>query len=266
MKISKFDGYKNRFWSVQTSSTVSENRLSLQFLESEFQDSEKIRLVIIEDHELTLIGIKTSLGRNQKIVVVGDAVNGKDGLRLLKQLQLDVAIIDIGLPDRDGIEVTREIKNSNPDIKVIILTLCDRQETILSAFAAGADAYCLKNIGFEKLTEVIYLTKSGQTWIDPAIARFVIEKAQRNSRLLLKSASSNIHDIDEEMLNLYPLTERELEILQLIVDGNRNTEIANKLYITVGTVKSHIHNILMKVGADDRTQAAVRAVRYGLSD
>uniref|UniRef100_UPI0030DDC0B0 response regulator transcription factor n=1 Tax=Calothrix sp. 336/3 TaxID=1337936 RepID=UPI0030DDC0B0 len=185
---------------------------------------------------------------------------------MLRQLQPDVAIIDIGLPDKDGIQITREIKDYNPEIKVIILTLCDRQETILSAFVAGADAYCMKNIGFEKLIEVIYLTYCGNTWIDPTIARLVIQQAQHCSRLLLKSPSSSTDDIDEDMLNLYPLTDRELEILQLIVDGNRNAEIASKLFITVGTVKAHVRNILIKVGADDRTQAAVHALRSGLSN
>ncbi|PAX52250.1 response regulator [Brunnivagina elsteri] len=222
---------------------------------------EKIRVVVIEDHELSLLGIRTSIKQDETILIVGDAVNGINGLHLLNKLQPDIAIIDIGLPGKDGIQITREIKQSNPEMKVIILTLCDRKETVLRAFAVGADSYCMKDIGFEKLIEVIHLTYRGNTWIDPKIAHIILEQAKRSSRSI-----SNLDGIDEDMLDFYVLTQRELEILQLVVDGNRNAEIASKLYITVGTVKSHIHNILMKVGAGDRTQAAVHALRYGLSD
>jgi DNA-binding NarL/FixJ family response regulator len=244
-----------------------ENQILFPSLNLEFEDIDKISVVIIEDHELTLIGIRTSLNRDEKIVIVGDAVNGNNGLDLLNQLQPDIAIIDISLPDKDGIQITREIKEKNYQTKVIILTLWDCKDTALRAFAAGADSYCMKTIGFEKLIEVIYLTYCGHTWIDPTIARFILEQVQYNTRPFSKSLSRNTDDdFDEEMLDFYTLTERELEILQLIVDGNTNNAIASKLYITVGTVKAHVRNILMKVGAEDRTQAAVHALRYGLLD
>ena len=150
-----------------------ENQILFPSLNFEFQYIDKISVVIIEDHELTLIGIKTSLQRDEKIVIAGDAVNGKNGLDLLNKLQPDIAIIDISLPDKDGIQITREIKEKNTKIKVIILTLWDCKDTALRAFAVGADSYCIKNIGFEKLIEVIYLTYCGHTWIDPTIAHFI---------------------------------------------------------------------------------------------
>jgi DNA-binding NarL/FixJ family response regulator len=122
----------------------------------------------------------------------------------------------------------------------------------------------MKDIRFQKLIEAIHLTYQGDTWIDPAIARFVLEQAQRNF-LYLNSQNSD-DAVDKEMLDMYTLTSRELEILRLIVSGKTNAAIATKLYITIGTVKAHVRNILMKVGAEDRTQAAVHALRYGLLD
>jgi DNA-binding NarL/FixJ family response regulator len=249
-------------------SEVNPNKLEInspeQHQDNQIEGIHKIRVIVIENHELARMGIKTALLQNENIEVVGDAGNATEGLQLLNNLQPDIAIIDIGLSDKDGIQLTREIKIINPEIKVLILTLHDSKETVLTAFAAGADSYCMKDIRFQKLIEAIHLTYQGDTWIDPAIARFVLEQAQRNS-LYLNSQNSD-DAVDKEMLDMYTLTSRELEILGLIVSGKTNAAIATKLYITIGTVKAHVRNILMKVGAEDRTQAAVHALRYGLLD
>jgi DNA-binding NarL/FixJ family response regulator len=249
-------------------SEVNQNKLEInspeQHQDNQIEGIHKIRVIVIENHELARMGIKTALLQNENIEVVGDAGNATEGLQLLNNLQPDIAIIDIGLSDKDGIQLTREIKIINPEIKVLILTLHDSKETVLTAFAAGADSYCMKDIRFQKLIEAIHLTYQGDTWIDPAIARFVLEQAQRNS-LYLNSQNSD-DAVDKEMLDMYTLTSRELEILRLIVSGKTNAAIATKLYITIGTVKAHVRNILMKVGAEDRTQAAVHALRYGLLD
>jgi DNA-binding NarL/FixJ family response regulator len=249
-------------------SEVNQNKLEInspeQHQDNQIEGIHKIRVIVIENHELARMGIKTALLQNENIEVVGDAGNATEGLQLLNNLQPDIAIIDIGLSDKDGIQLTREIKIINPEIKVLILTLHDSKETVLTAFAAGADSYCMKDIRFQKLIEAIHLTYQGDTWIDPAIARFVLEQAQRNF-LYLNSQNSD-DAVDKEMLDMYTLTSRELEILRLIVSGKTNAAIATKLYITIGTVKAHVRNILMKVGAEDRTQAAVHALRYGLLD
>ncbi len=221
-----------------------------------------IRVVLIEDHELTRIGIKTALEQFEDVDVVGEAENATAGLKLLAELQPDVAAIDIGLPDIDGIELTKQFKESQPDTatRVLMLTLQDSEDAVLAAFAAGADSYCMKDTSYELLVEALKLTKEGSSWIDPAIARIVLSQAQRNTPEpgTIAIASRN------EATETYPLTERELEVLQLIVEGSSNAEIAEKLYITVGTVKTHVRNILNKLCADDRTQAAVRALRAGL--
>lgn len=236
----------------------------------------KIRVALIEDHDLTRVGIRTALQQRQEIEVVGEAANASDGLKLLEAERPDIAIVDIGLPDKDGIELTKQLKasqNANDEsrTKVLILTLRDNKEAVLAAFAAGADSYCMKDISFDNLLEALRVTHSGNAWIDPAIARIVLQQAQQTPEGSTdmvadgKTVSINAADAEyDQMIAAYPLTERELEVLQLIVEGCSNAIIAEKLYITVGTVKTHVRNILNKLCADDRTQAAVRALRSGL--
>ncbi len=233
-----------------------------------------IRIALIEDHDLTRVGIRTALQQREEIEVVGEAANAAEGLKMVKKVQPDIAIVDIGLPDKDGIELTRELKAfTNGDdsaTKVLILTLQDNKEAVLAAFAAGADSYCMKDIKFDNLLEAVRVTYDGNAWIDPAIARIVLQQAQENPtwKQIVATDDSNIslnsESEEEENINAYTLTERELEVLQLIVEGCSNALIAERLYITVGTVKTHVRNILNKLCADDRTQAAVRALRSGL--
>jgi DNA-binding NarL/FixJ family response regulator len=238
----------------------------------------KIRVALIEDHDLTRVGIRTALQQRQEIEVVGEAATASEGLHLLEKLNPDIAIVDIGLPDQDGIELTRKIKASQeagegPSTKVLILTLRDSREAVLAAFAAGADSYCMKDISFDNLLEALRVTHGGNAWIDPAIARIVLQQVQpttESGEVIVdtkdaKTVAIGAADAEyDQMLAAYPLTERELEVLQLIVEGCSNAIIAEKLYITVGTVKTHVRNILNKLCADDRTQAAVRALRSGL--
>ena len=234
----------------------------------------KIRVALIEDHDLTRVGIRTALQQRQEIEVVGEAATASEGLKLLETTHPDIAIVDIGLPDKDGIELTRQLKvNQEDDLsrtKVLILTLQDNKEAVLAAFAAGADSYCMKDISFDNLLEALRVTHGGNAWIDPAIARIVLQQAQQtnpgaDAGAEAKTVAINASDTEyDQMIAAYPLTERELEVLQLIVEGCSNAIIAEKLYITVGTVKTHVRNILNKLCADDRTQAAVRALRSGL--
>ena len=237
----------------------------------------KIRVALIEDHDLTRVGIRTALQQRQEIEVVGEAANAQEGLNLMATFHPDIAIVDIGLPDKDGIELTRQIKAQQESLeehqatKVLILTLRDNKEAVLAAFAAGADSYCMKDISFDNLLEALRVTHGGNAWIDPAIARIVLQQAQQTpeptevAAVDTKTVAINAADTEyDQMIAAYPLTERELEVLQLIVEGCSNAVIAEKLYITVGTVKTHVRNILNKLCADDRTQAAVRALRSGL--
>ncbi len=234
-----------------------------------------IRITLIEDHDLTRVGMRTALQQREGFKVVGEAANGTDGLKLMTSAKPDVAIVDIGLPDIDGIELTRRFRQAQALMdqsatKVLILTLQDNEDVVLAAFAAGADSYCMKDVSLDQLVEALRITQEGNSWIDPAIARVVLRQArdtQPEDGTVVESKMVSIGAAEPEynqIIEAYPLTERELEVLQLIVNGCSNAAIAEKLYITVGTVKTHVRNILNKLCADDRTQAAVRALRSGL--
>lgn len=233
------------------------------------------KIVLIEDHDLTRIGLRSALQRREGVEVIGEARDGKSGLRLLKSVQPDVAIVDVDMPDMNGIELTQEFRQFQatgecPNTRILIMTMQDNEETVLAAFAAGADSYCMKDASIDRLTEALKVTAEGNAWIDPTIARIVLhqnQKANPDSSPSSASSTININRFSSEDANFvpaYPLTGRELEVLGLIVDGCSNAQIAEKLYITIGTVKTHVRNILNKLCADDRTQVAVRALRTGL--
>lgn len=233
----------------------------------------KIRVALIEDHDLTRVGLRTGLKAQSEIEVVGEAASGRMGLQLLQETQPDVAIIDVGLPEMDGIELTQQLKqfqaqNEAAQTRVMMLTLKDHEDIVLAAFAAGADSYCMKDASFDTLLEAVRVTSEGNSWIDPTIAQVVLKQTRRRQPgMSADSPTVTIGGLTEDtnqMLGATPLTERELEVLTLIVEGCSNAEIAQQLYITVGTVKTHVRNILNKLCADDRTQAAVRALRTGL--
>jgi two-component system, NarL family, response regulator LiaR len=233
------------------------------------------RVVVIEDHDLTRTVLQMSLERTGSIQVVGKAATATEGLSLLQEHKPDVAIVDVGLPDLDGIDVTRQIKNNSSlceVTKVLILTSRDNEATVLAAFAAGADSYCMKDAAIQTLTDAIQITADGNSWIDPAIAGIVLQKARQAEQpvpALMEEVTEGAAEplaVGENGLvwSDYTLTDRELEVLQLIVDGFSNAAIAEQLYISIGTVKTHVRHILNKLCADDRTQAAVRALRAGL--
>lgn len=217
-----------------------------------------IRVVLIEDHDLTRMALKTALRERSEVDCIGEAARGKEGLQLIRDLVPDVAIVDIGLPDLDGIALTHQLKSTPTTTKVLILTLQDNEEAVMAAFAAGADSYCMKDTKLEWLLDAIQTTHQGNAWIDPAIARIVLSRARQDNLATENAPAEN------DLGDRYSLTERELEVLQLIVEGYSNAEIAKALYITVGTVKTHVRNILNKLCANDRTQAAVQALRSGI--
>ena len=234
-----------------------------------------VRVVVVEDHDLTRMGLVAALQHREGIQVVGEAISGLQGLKLLEETKPDVAIIDIGLPMIDGIELVRRFQQNRGEdslaTKILILTMHKTPEQVLAAFAAGADSYCMKDISIDKLIEAIYSTHEGNHWLDPAIANIILKQVRQTVPVggAARSKTVAIHGLDPEyrqLLENAPLTERELEILDLIVAGCSNAEIAERLYITIGTVKTHVRNILNKLSVDDRTQAAVLALRSGLVD
>jgi DNA-binding NarL/FixJ family response regulator len=234
-----------------------------------------IRVAIIEDHSLTRIGMRSSLNEQEGIQVVGDEATASNGLKLLQSTKPDIAIVDIGLPDRDGIWLVQQFRESlvsetAAQTKVMMLTSFAKEQMVLAAFAAGADSYCVKTIKFELLLEALHITHEGQSWIDPAIARIVLKHTRQGAAAAVKPNATQtvtISAIDPEQASILqadPLTNRELEVLELIVQGYSNNEIAQKLYLSLGSVKVYVRGVLNKLCASDRTQAAVLALRAGL--
>lgn len=232
-----------------------------------------IRVALVEDHDVVRIGLRTVLQSQAGIKVVGEATNGLQGLALLKTAPIDVALIDIGLPGIDGIELTQQFRQFQQDhpaltTKVLILTMQGTEETVLASFAAGADSYCMKDIGMKHLIEAIQMTHNGNAWIDPAIAGIVLRQLRQNfTQPTTPKQTIEIRSVEpqyEQVLASDPVTDREREVLELIAAGCTNVVIADRLFITVGTVKTHVRNILAKLCASDRTEAAVRALRSGI--
>lgn len=208
--------------------------------------SPRRRVVIVEDHALTRAGLRTAL--DASFDVVAEAADGVAGWEAIAREQPDVAVIDIGLPGVDGVTLTQRVRAELPSTRVVIVTMVDLEEEVLAALAAGADAYCLKSSEPERIVEAVRIAGEGGAYFDPRIAHVV----------LARFSASKSND-----MRFSPLTPRETEILRLISEGNANAEIAESLHIGLGTVKGHIRDILEKLSASDRTQAAVVALKKG---
>jgi two-component system, NarL family, response regulator LiaR len=206
----------------------------------------RARVVIVEDHALTRAGLRTAL--ESACDVAGEAADGLAGWETIARERPDVAVIDIGLPGMDGIALTQKVRRELPGTRVVIVTMVDLEEEVLAALAAGADAYCLKASDPDYIVDAVRIAREGGAYFDPKIAHLVLARFSTAAKGAPQSS---------------PLTPRETEILRLISDGRANTEIAETLHIGLGTVKGHIRDILEKLSAADRTQAAVTALRKG---
>lgn len=216
-----------------------------------------VSVVIVEDYKLTRVGLRSSLNEFEGINVVGEAEDGEKGIETVKQLKPNVVLMDLGLPGINGIEATQQIKAFDENIKIIILTSHDRDEEVLSALGSGANAYCLKDIEPDTLVNVIRSVDQGAAWLDPAIAKVALNLFPKPESTRIRN-SSDVPDARAQ------LTERELEVLRLLVKGKSNTEIAKDLIVSVHTAKAHVCSILQKLCVDDRVQAAVKSIRENI--
>ncbi|HEY9620611.1 MAG TPA: response regulator transcription factor [Crinalium sp.] len=207
-----------------------------------------LRLLIVEDDPVMQLGLEQFFEDYCEYEVVGRASDGYRAVEVAIALQPDIIIMDIGLPQMDGIEATQQIKQANPHIRVVMLTSHTAETEMIAALSSGADAYCVKGASADQILLAIASATTGATYLDPRIARQVIDH--------LKPTSVNP--------SVSQLTERELEVLKLIVDGKTNPEIAGILYLSSSTVKAHVRSIMNKLAVDDRVQAAVVALRSGL--
>lgn len=210
----------------------------------------KKNILIVEDHELTRFGLKTAFDGVDYVGNIYEADSAESAIQIFNNNRIDVIIMDLGLPNMNGIDATRKIKSSNKDVKVIILTSHNDEKEVLNSLKAGANAYCSKEINPQRLIEVVRSVADGAAWFDPSIAHIVL-KATSNSPSF--ETENNSKD--------YDLTAREAQILKLMTEGYSNMEIAQILVISINTTKAHVANILQKLEVDDRLQAALKALK-----
>lgn len=206
-----------------------------------------IQLLLIEDQTLMRQGLKTILDLEPGLRVIGEAANGESGVRMALEMRPDVVLMDIQMPHLNGVEATIQLCRQWPEAKVIILTTFDRDDYVYQGVRAGALGYLLKDAPANQLIETIRRVHAGEVFIQPEIA-------SRALREMMRPSTSNVE----------PLSDREREVLVLLAQGASNKEMAEKLFITEGTVKNHVSNILAKLQAENRTQAADIARRQGL--
>lgn len=212
--------------------------------------SNPIRVMIVDDHPVVRRGIKSLLGEEDDIQVVGEAVNGKDALEKVAALQPDVILMDLVMPEMGGIEAIEKITASNPNARILVMTSFAADDKVFPSIKAGALGYLLKDSDPEDLIRMIRQVYRGELSIHPTIARKVIQELNRPA---------------QEPLTPSPLTEREMEILQLLAQGVENKEIALRLVVRDATVRTHVSNILGKLQLANRVQATLYALRTGLT-
>lgn len=245
-------------------------------------EGKTIRILLVEDHALTRVGIKTVLKRESDLIVVGEASNGEEAVREAALLKPDVILMDVGMPIMDGIQASKKIMESGSNAKIIMLTQHDNDQDVMASFTAGASGYCLKDVEDSRLYMAIRTVKAGDAWLDTAIASKVLKLYSQQSHSSQEQAATGEENQDAEPAAhagkkdspdeghvpdrpyVEPLSTRELEVLGLIVEGLSNQQISDKLFISLPTTKTHVRNILNKLSVDDRTQAAVHALRRGI--
>ena len=216
-----------------------------------------INVLMVEDHKLLRVGLKSLFDENPDINVIAEAQSGKEAIEKARVYKPNVVLMDIGLPDISGIDAAKKILEQNENIKIIMLTSHAGEKEVTDSMAAGASAYVLKDISTDNLIMIIKTVKDGAIWLDPKVVPIIREKKvngalyKPTTRAAFKEKHGN-------------LTEREYEVLKLVVDGKSNSEIAQELTISEHTAKAHVCNIIQKMVVDDRTQAAVKALKEGL--
>jgi len=220
---------------------------------SESGSGERITLVLVDDHALVRQGVRAFIETQPDIAVVGEADSGQAAAARCAELAPDVVLMDLIMPGMDGVEATRQVKAMSPRTQVIILTSYHDDEHILPAMRAGALSYLLKDVGPDELAQAVRKAARGEVVLHPRIAAQVIQALSGGA-----GRSANAAPADP------PLTARELEVLRLIAEGHTNAEIAERLFVSEKTVKSHVSNILGKLHLADRTQAAIYAWREGV--
>ena len=215
---------------------------------------DELRVLLVDDHDLFRTGLRNLLEEHGGLTVLGEAANGAEAVRLVRELAPDVVVMDLNMPTMSGVEATRHISALSPLTRVIVLTISDQDADVMDAIVAGACGYLLKDASIADVVTGIRSAAVGASLISPAIASKVLQRVRATTA-----------DTDMADAIRTELSDRELQVLKLIANGKDNAQIAADLVISPKTVKNHISNILMKLQISNRIQAAVYAVRSGLA-
>lgn len=221
------------------------------------------RVLIADDHDLVREGLLAVLEGEADLEVVGEAKNGREALEMCRQLRPDLILMDVRMPEMDGLAATRAIKEELPTTSVVMVTMHENPDYLLEAIRAGAAGYILKDAAGERLVEAVRRTLEGEAPLNEGLAMQLLQRlaaGEGEQEREVHRAKRPPAPLTEE------LTEREAEVLQLLAQGRTNPQIARTVLSSVSTVKIHVQNIIAKLGVSDRTQAAVRAIELGIFD
>ncbi len=213
---------------------------------------EKCNILIVEDHALTRFALVTSLRGEDFVGEIFESPDAAHAYDILNNHKIDICLMDLGLPGINGIKSSKEIKRLHKDVRIIVITSHNEEAEVVECLNAGISAYCSKDIKPDKLIELIKDVMAGSMWFDPMISKYVMNAA-KTIKIQPTKKDSN-----------YNLTAKEKKVLELIKNGNSNSEIAKKLNISINTTKVHVCSILQKLNVDDRTQAAIKAIKHNI--
>ena len=218
-----------------------------------------MRLAVVDDHDLARQSLKNMLLDESDIEVVGEASNGRQALLLCSRLRPDLVLMDVRMPEMDGLAATKEVKQRYPKVSVMMLTMHENPDYLLEALKAGAAGYVLKDAPQEEIIEAVRRVGNGESPMDPELAARLLLRLAKEGEGITRGSRKAASLTD-------PLTPREMEVLGLMKLGRSNREIAADLVISLGTAKNHVEHIMAKLGVSDRTQAVVKALEIGILD
>lgn len=225
--------------------------------------SKPINIALIDDHKLFREGVKRILEYEPEFNIVAEGDDGSSGVDIVKEYKPDVVLMDINMPNMNGVQATANLVRNYPRTKVIILSIHDDESYVTHALKTGAQGYLLKEMDADSLIEAIKVVYEGGSYLHPKITHNLVREYRR---LTKENVSNIVNGAVEYRKPLHLLTKRECEVLQLMSEGRSNRAVAESLYISEKTVKNHVSNILQKMGANDRTQAVVSAIKKGWVD